>query len=97
MCLLCVLIIQAACGRRACGTARVAAARRLLPVGARAEPSTIPRTPRPGLLQGVVFEDRLSPRLGLPAASCAGRDAYARLLWSLRFHRMLFFRQAKVG
>lgn len=47
--------------------------------------------------EGVLFEDRLSPRMGLPAASCQGRDAYARLLWSLRFHRMLFFRQAKVG
>ncbi len=47
--------------------------------------------------EGVVFEDRLSPRLGLPAASCAGKEAYSRLCWSLRFHRTLFFSKAKVG
>lgn len=46
--------------------------------------------------ESVVFEDRLSPRLGLPSASCGGREAYGRLCWSLRFHRMLFFRHAKV-
>lgn len=47
--------------------------------------------------ESVVFEDRLSPRLGLPAASCAGKEAYSRLCWSLRFHRTLFFSKAKVG
>ena len=47
--------------------------------------------------EGVVFEDRLSPRLGLPSASCVGREHYARLLWSLRFHRTLFFAKAKVS
>lgn len=46
--------------------------------------------------ESVVFEDRLSPRLGLPAASCAGKEAYSRLCWSLRFHRTLFFSKAKV-
>lgn len=47
--------------------------------------------------EAVVFEDRLSPRLGLPAASCQGKEAYSRLCWSLRFHRTLFFSKAKVG
>jgi hypothetical protein len=44
----------------------------------------------------VVFEDRLSPRLGLPAASCEGREAYGRLLWSLRFHGALFFCKSRL-
>ncbi len=46
--------------------------------------------------EGVLFEDRLSPRLGLPASSCAGREAYGRLMWSLRFHRTLFFCKSRV-
>lgn len=46
--------------------------------------------------KGVLFEDRLSPRLGLPASSCAGREAYGRLMWSLRFHRTLFFCKSRV-
>jgi hypothetical protein len=47
--------------------------------------------------EGVLFEDRLSPRLGLPAASCSGREAYSRLMWSLRFHKTLFFAATRVG
>ena len=46
--------------------------------------------------EGVLFEDRLSPRLGLPAASCSGREAYSRLMWSLRFHKTLFFAATRV-
>lgn len=60
-------------------------------------PAILEREPDLGVLsESILFEDRLSPRLGLPAASCQGRDAYKRLMWSLRFHRTLFFRQAKV-
>ena len=60
-------------------------------------PSILDRQPHlEPFSQAIVFEDRLSPRLGLPAASCAGREAYARLMWSLRFHRTLFFSKAKV-
>ena len=46
--------------------------------------------------EGVVFQDHLSPRLGLPPSSCSGKEAYRRLLWSLRFHRALFFCKSRV-
>ncbi|KAL4447775.1 hypothetical protein ABPG75_004994 [Micractinium tetrahymenae] len=60
-------------------------------------PSLLEREPDLSVFaEGVVFEDRLSPRLGLPASSCAGREAYGRLMWSLRFHRTLFFCKSRV-
>jgi hypothetical protein len=48
--------------------------------------------------ENVQFVDKLSPRLGLgfPASSCSGKEAYSRLLWSLRFHRTLFFGRARL-
>ncbi|KAL4853941.1 hypothetical protein ACK3TF_005176 [Chlorella vulgaris] len=48
--------------------------------------------------ENVQFVDNLSPRLGLgfPAYSCSGKEAYSRLLWSLRFHQTLFFGRARL-